>query len=117
MTPNSKGRGFAALYAVLVLAGLAITGMSMAQTDEASIERGHDLARLVCSKCHAIGATGASPNPDAPPFRTLLEKLTLEGIEDELAEGIRLGHQPMPQWEFSSQQIYDLGSFIASLGE
>ena len=119
--PNRRPR--APLAGCLFLAGAlsaAIAGgsfPSMAQFDEASVERGSDLAQLLCARCHAISKRGDSPNADAPPFRKLLQKLTLEGIEDELAEGILMGHKPMPQWEFSGQQIYDLSSFIASLGE
>ena len=107
--------GFLVGHFVAVLAGG--WSMALAQADTASVERGHDLARLLCAKCHVLSASGESPNPDATPFRDLLQKLTLEGIEDELTEGILIGHKPMPQWEFSGQQIYDLSNFIASLGE
>ncbi len=107
----------ALMLAVLAAASIGGLGVSTAQTDTASVERGGDLARLLCTKCHTLSARGDSPNADAPPFRELLQKLTPEGIEDELAEGILMGHQPMPQWEFSSQQIYDLSNFIISLGE
>lgn len=107
----------ASLLGALSVACVAGWGIALAQTDAASVERGRDLARLLCAKCHVLSTSGESPHPDAPPFRDLLQKLTLEGIEDELAEGILMGHKPMPQWEFSGQQIYDLSSFIASLGE
>lgn len=87
------------------------------QADKASIQNGRELAELLCARCHALSAQDKSPNPSAPPFRTLLARLTIEGIEDELTEGISLGHQPMPEWQFSGQQIYDLTSFIASIRE
>ena len=87
------------------------------QSDENSIQSGRELAQLLCARCHALSGEGDSPNTVAPPFRTLLAKLTLEGIEDELTEGISLGHQPMPEWQFSSQQVYDLTSFISSIAE
>lgn len=121
ISPNRQPRAWnphVALLSCVLFAG-TIGGLSVsaAQTDHASIERGGDLARLLCAKCHTLSARGKSPNANATPFRNLLQKLTLEGIEDELAEGILLGHQPMPQWQFSGQQIYDLSSFITSLGE
>ena len=105
------------LVLVAITAAVWDAGGRTVQGDMTSLERGRDLARLLCEKCHSLSAYGKSPNGDATPFRDMLTKLTLEGIEDELAEGILMGHKPMPKWEFSEQQIYDLSNFIASLGD
>ena len=86
-----------------------INGASAAQ-------RGHEMAQLLCQRCHAIGPTGKSPNPLSPPFRSLLAKLTMEGLADEIDEGLPLGHRPMPPWQFSTRQAEDLLAYIASIG-
>ena len=105
------------LCVVLVSAALLSLAAAPAKAEMTSLQRGQDLARLLCAECHSIEPTGKSPNADAPPFRDMLSKLTLEGIEDELAEGILLGHKPMPKWDFSERQIYDLSNFISALGD
>ena len=38
------------------------------------IEAGALLAAKLCARCHAIGATGTSPDKDAPPLQTLAQK-------------------------------------------
>lgn len=114
-TFHLQGHLFSLCVAALLSGGAF--SFAAAQTDDDSIRRGAELAASKCARCHAIASEGASPNTEAPPFRDLLAKLTLEGIEDELAEGISLGHKPMPQWQFTGQEIYDLSNFIASLSE
>ena len=120
MTPHPlRQRRRAIVMFICILATAAFTGprASNAQGDQASAQRGRQLAERLCTECHTLLPRGGSPNAAAPPFRTLMEKLTLEGIEDELSEGILLGHKPMPQWQFSFQEVYDLSSFIASVAE
>ncbi len=86
------------------------------QENTASIKRGHELAQLLCMRCHAITGTLPGPEEKAPPFATLVEKLTIEGVADQLLEGLPLGHDPMPQWEFSEQQAEDLLLYIDYIG-
>ena len=51
----------------------------------------------------------------SPPFSTLVSTLTLEGIADQLLEGLPMGHDPMPKWQFSEQQVEDLLFYIESV--
>ena len=69
-------------------------GSAAAQEADDAVTRGAEIARQLCGPCHAIGPTGKSPNPKAPPFRRLEARLTLEGVEDVLAEEMALGHDP-----------------------
>jgi mono/diheme cytochrome c family protein len=39
-----------------------------------------------CSECHAVGRTGASPNPAAPAFRTIDRRYPLESLRQTLAD-------------------------------
>ena len=81
----------------------------------AAVQRGHDLAQLLCAQCHAVADEPTSPRDGAPPFRTLIDRLTIEGVDDMLAESIAIGHDPMPEWTLSSGQISDLLDYMVSL--
>jgi mono/diheme cytochrome c family protein len=109
--------------AVAWLAGLlsaggqdaASTGADPRGTNDPAVERGRVLADALCSRCHAIGPQGASPNPASPPFREMFERLPQEGIEDTLLEGILMGHPPMPKIEFTNEQASDLIAYMSSV--
>ena len=103
--------GGAVLMALFMMVFTPFGGESVA----ASTARGKALAELVCIRCHAVGPTGSSPNPKSPPFRTLLARLTIEGLMDEIDEGLPMGHRPMPPWNFSQEQKADLVNYIISL--
>jgi len=97
---------------------LALTvGHAPARADDeaASIQRGKELAQLLCSRCHAIEGPGPGAEEKSPPFSTLVPNLTMEGVADQLLEGLPLGHDPMPKWEFSEQQALDLLLYIESV--
>ena len=104
-----------------VIIGLAALAMTAGQipargeNDVASIVRGQELAQLLCKRCHAIAGPGPGNEEKSPPFSTLIAKLTLEGVADQLLEGLLLGHDPMPRWEFSEQQVEDLLFYIDSV--
>ena len=60
------------IRAVLIL-GVAVGAflpMSGA-AGQPDVQRGHNFAQANCGQCHAIGQTGESPLPKAPPFHTL----------------------------------------------
>ena len=107
--------------AVLVAAGLlAATTQACAQpsgttAQAAAIAHGHDLVRKNCSACHAIGETGDSPLPLAPPFRTLSRKYPVEDLQESLAEGIVSGHPAMPQFRFTPADVNDLIAYLKSI--
>ncbi|MGY4308192.1 mono/diheme cytochrome c family protein [Bradyrhizobium sp. USDA 4369] len=51
--------------------------------------------------CHAVGRTGASPHPDAPPFRTFGDsKLYDEDFAQRLQTGLSTIHKDMPSFRF-----------------
>ncbi len=115
------------LLAVAVASTLTQTATRAQATDSAeqaarddenaeSIKRGLELSQLLCMRCHAISGPGPGPNEKSPPFNTLVEKLSIEGVADQLLEGLPLGHEPMPKWEFSEQQAEDLLLYIEYIG-
>jgi mono/diheme cytochrome c family protein len=63
--------------------------------------RGKMLLQSLCSRCHAIGRTGASRHPDAPPFRTFGDqKLYDEDFAQRLQTGLSTIHKDMPSFRF-----------------
>lgn len=77
--------------------------------------RGLDIADRNCSLCHAINATGASPHPDAPAFRTIGRRYPLDALSEALAEGMVVGHTGMPQVQLEPQEIRDLLAYLESI--
>lgn len=69
-----------------------------------------------CAACHAIGVRGASPDPHAPPFRTLARKYPLENLQEGFAEGVFVGHSDgMPMFRLSPEQIQDFLNYLRSI--
>ena len=110
-------------FILVVIAAVLAASAGFAQDkqqdkrQDKQIERGRAIANANCSRCHAIGAHGKSPNPASPPFRALAKKYPLENLEEALAEGIVVGHGglDMPRFEFSPGQIEALLDYIASI--
>jgi mono/diheme cytochrome c family protein len=64
-------------------------------------QRGKALLQTLCSKCHSIGVTGASPHPYAPPFRSFGDqKLYDEDFAQRLQTGLSTIHKDMPSFQF-----------------
>ena len=76
-------------------------------------------ARLTknCARCHAIGRTGDSPHPVAPPFRTLSRKYPIDGLAEALAEGLSVGHPDMPEFVFEPQDVNAILNYLHSIQE
>lgn len=81
----------------------------------AMVEDGRAIAEESCASCHAIGPTGASPNPDAPLFRALLARYKADVLETELVEGMRVAHSPMPQFKFRPTEAGALVAYLRSV--
>jgi mono/diheme cytochrome c family protein len=78
-------------------------------------DKGEQLAKENCSRCHAIGKEGDSPHPEAPPFRTLSSKYPVEDIAESLAEGIVSGHPDMPIFVFSPTDVEAIIEYLQSI--
>ena len=77
--------------------------------------RGRALAQMNCSRCHAVGEKGKSPNPLSPPFRELGKRYDPDMLQEALAEGILTGHPEMPEFKLTPQQIDDLITYLKSI--
>ena len=99
---------------VTAVAGLLLVQPGAAQTSP-DAQQGLALVQTHCSECHAIGISGTSPLPLAPPFRDLHKRYPVEHLEEAFAEGIMTGHSEMPQFRFEPDQIDDLIAYLQSL--
>lgn len=92
----------------VLLASPAIAG-------ETGIARGRVLVETNCARCHAVGQTGESTHPEAPPFRTLSQRYPIDALEEAFAEGIFTGHPDMPDFQAEPEQIADIIAYIESI--
>lgn len=102
----------AALAMMLVVTPFAASGDEALTLAE---QRGLAFVRAHCSRCHAVGKTGASPLAEAPPFRTLHRRYPIENLEEPLAEGIVTGHPAMPEFQLDPSQVGDVIAYLKSL--
>jgi mono/diheme cytochrome c family protein len=93
----------------------ALTAVSGHAAEKADPAHGRALAEARCASCHAVGEEGASPLPEAPPFRTFKEKWPLESLAESLAEGIVTGHSEMPEFVFKPDEIRDFLAYLGTL--
>jgi cytochrome c len=101
---------------ILAVSAMVLVGLPALAQDRAQPERrGQALLAKNCSRCHAISRTGASPHPEAPPFRTLSRKYPIEGLAEALAEGIFVGHPDMPEFIFEADEVGAILAYLKSI--
>jgi cytochrome c len=110
------------LTALVVFAGVAAMAFAQApqppqpkQNAARMIDMGRAIAQEKCQSCHATGPTGASALPKAPPLRTLSQKYPIDTLSEAFAEGVLVGHSPMPEFELEPAQIDALLTYIESI--
>jgi mono/diheme cytochrome c family protein len=79
------------------------------------VDKGRAALESRCSRCHAIGPEGASPHPEAPPFREIVKRYPPESLEESLAEGIDSGHPDMPTFVLAPEEIETVVLYLKSL--
>lgn len=115
-----KFRHMLAVLSAMLLAACidepdSLSGPSLADQNKAQVEDGRALAQANCSSCHAVGTSGTSPNPKAPTFRTLLQRYDEKMLSTELAEGMRVAHDPMPRFQFRPEAVDSLIAYLRSI--
>ena len=79
-------------------------------------QHGKALLQRLCSRCHSIGTTGASPHPDAPPFRTFGEqKLYDEDFAQRLQTGLSTIHKDMPTFRFGQADAEAVVGYLRAI--
>jgi len=102
---------------IAIILGVAVAGVAPALGKDRSseIKRGGRILAKNCSRCHAIGRTGASPHPQAPPFRTLSQRYPVDALSEALGEGLSTGHPDMPEFVFPPHDIGAILSYLRSI--
>lgn len=104
-------------FVYLMLAYLLGSAFAVDASAQDSVERGKVLAAQYCSRCHAIGVEGESPNPKAPPFRKLSERFPIDALEETFIGSINTGHPGMPVFKATQEQIDAIIDYIATVME
>lgn len=100
--------------AALLAVGVA---MPVIAAEKDLTDKGEVIVRENCGRCHAVGREGVSPNPEAPPFRTLSSNYPIEDLAESLAEGIVSGHPEMPIFVFDPHQVNAIIAYLESIQE
>ncbi len=95
----------------------ALAGVPMAAQAQDPAETGRALLQEFCASCHAIGKTGDSPRPGAPPFRGLNRSYDLDTFPRQLRAGIVSGHPDMPEFKFNEADAHAAGVYLRSIQE
>lgn len=87
----------------------------LATESDGLVLAGKALVEANCSRCHAIGETGASPNPKAPEFRSIGRKHPVLALREPLSRGIAAQHDEMPKFALNDAEIDRIVAYINSL--
>jgi len=101
-------------HALVMMLCLVQPGIAAAQMSP-SAQRGLTFVRANCSNCHATEKTGASRLGLAPPLRDLHLRYPVESLRESLIEGIRTGHQNMPEFRLDPGQAADVIAYLKIL--
>lgn len=104
-----------AMIGGLLLAGCAATPSADEAEQAAQIADGRAIAERECATCHALDKSNLSPRADAPPMHELLAKYNQDVLANDLIEGIKLGHQDMPQFDFNVLAADALIAYLRSV--
>jgi cytochrome c len=102
------------LAALAVLAGCA-TGAPVDTSKPGDPAVGLQVAQDLCASCHAVGASGASPNPGAPVFRTVLARYAPDTLVADLKRAAAISHRNMPTFIMTDQHAEDLVAYLVSI--
>lgn len=83
--------------------------------DAALVSTGRDVAVMRCSQCHGLDGLSQSPNPAAPPMAELLERYDAGVLASDLIDGIRVGHDEMPEFDLEVIEADALVAYLKSL--
>ena len=103
------------LHCLVTIAAMGVIAPVLAQGTGTPAGRGELLLTRNCARCHAVGRTGVSPHPAAPPFRTLSRKYRIEGLSEALTEGLSTGHPDMPEFVFAPEDVGAIIDYLQSI--
>lgn len=119
------------IAALMMLGGCALANSSQGPASETAeagwggaplgtdapgvIEEGKRIAETQCAACHAIDQASRSPDQAAPPLRDVLALYEPDNLAYRLIEGMRVGHDNMPRFDFDVRAADALLAYIGSI--
>lgn len=100
----------------LAAAGCASTGAGWLEPSKDAAQGGRLFVERACAGCHAVERAGDSPNPSAPAFRTLSERLPGKALDEQLARLSARGHVEMPPIYMTPDEQRSVAAYVRSLG-
>jgi cytochrome c len=108
------------------IAVLACGAHARSQPSSPDVVAGGRLAQEYCGACHAVGGSGGSPLPNAPPFRDLFKRYRRGHLGHLLHEGMLAPthlpeegsahhHPKMPMATLGDDQIAELTAYLQHL--
>jgi tetratricopeptide (TPR) repeat protein len=89
---------------------------SLAGESARLVAEGKVLVEKHCQGCHAVAASGDSPNPKAPTFRSIHERHPMLALRSPLTRGIAAPHDVMPKFKLADADVDKIVAYINSLG-
>lgn len=99
----------------VALTAPVVPSLNWSTLDHQAAARGAAIADGVCASCHAVGLSGVSPYAAAPPFRNVVARRSLDGLETAMAQGLVTTHPAMPPFTFRAGEIDDLIAYLETL--
>jgi mono/diheme cytochrome c family protein len=91
---------------------------TFAHARAAEQRNGKEMLQQLCARCHSVGRTGASPNRQAPPFRSFSEtKLYDSDFLQRLQDGYSSIHRFMPTFRFNREDAEEVLNYMKSIQE
>lgn len=113
--PHARPLLVSVVALVATAAAPSVSATPPALSEQESIALGRALAARNCGMCHALERTGPSPNPQAPPFRSLHERFDVELLGEGLASGILTDHPAMPEFRFEPYEVVAIVRYLRSV--
>lgn len=104
---------FPGLFGLCLLLASSMSPVEAAESGD--IEDGKLIAETLCSGCHSISAEGDSPFSKAPPFHQVVKNWSPEILAKALSEGIVVGHEAMPEFQFGPEVLADFLAYLSTL--
>ena len=103
---------------LLLLSTLGIWSSTCAHARGEEQQHRKELLQKLCARCHTVGRTGASPNRQAPPFRSFSEtKLYDSDFLQRLQDGYSSIHPSMPTFRFNRDDAEAVLNYMKSIQE
>jgi cytochrome c len=99
----------------LIALSLVLLSLGSAAQAQDPVLRGRALLKEFCASCHAIGKTGKSRVPGAPPLRMLGRSFVLDQFAQDLRRGILSGHPGMPEFKFNDDDARAATAYLRSI--